>query len=54
MKIYKKNIYTQAEYAKVIDLTPARVNQLIKDDELPDNTRILCITGATLIEIKKD
>lgn len=53
MKIYKKNIYTQVEYAKLINKTPARVNQMIKNNELPNNTRILRIQGATLIEIKE-
>lgn len=54
MKIYKNNIYTQVEYSKILGVTPARINQLIKNDELPTNTRIVKIKGATLIEVKED
>lgn len=51
--IYKPNLYTQTEFAKLIDRAPARVNQMIKTRTLPDGTRAVKITGAILIEVKR-
>lgn len=46
-KEIRKDLYTQAEYAKKIGLTPARVNQLIKEEKV----KTVLINGATLIKI---
>ena len=45
LKIDRTKLYTQAEYAKLLGLTPARINQKIKTGEI--NT--VQIKGATLI-----
>lgn len=46
-KYYRKDLYTQSEYAKVIGVTRMRVNQMIKEGKL--NT--VTINGATLVKI---
>lgn len=46
-KEIRKDLYTQAEYAKKIGLTPSRVNQLIKEQKL----KTVLINGATLIKL---
>ena len=53
MKIYKKNIYTQTEYAKKIGVSQPRINQMIKENNTPNGTRIIVIQGAELIEEKR-
>lgn len=52
MKVIKPNIYTQSEYAKHIGKSQPRVNQMMKENNLPPNTRVLKINGAELIEVK--
>lgn len=47
-KEIRRDLYTQSEYAKRIGLTPARINQLIKEEKL--NT--VTINGAVLIKVK--
>jgi hypothetical protein len=42
----RTDLYTQAEYAKKIGKTPARVNQMIKAKEL--NT--VLVNGTTLVK----
>ena len=46
-KEIRKDIYTQSEYAKLIGVTRARVNQMIKEG----NIKTLKINGATLIKL---
>lgn len=46
IKELRKDLYTQAEYAKKIGLTPARVNQMIKNGQL----KTVTINGATLVK----
>lgn len=46
-KEIRKDLYTQAEYAKKIGLTAARVNQLIKEQKV----KTVLINGATLIKL---
>lgn len=46
MNEIRQDLYTQAEYAKKIGLTPARVNQMIKEKRL----KVVVINGATLIK----
>jgi len=45
-KEIRHDIYTQAEYAKKIGVSRARVNQMVKNGEL----KTLTINGATLIK----
>ena len=45
-KEIRKDLYTQTEYAKKIGLTPARVNQLIKEGKL----KTVTIKGAILVK----
>lgn len=47
-KEFRKDLYTQAEYAKKVGKTRAWVNQKIKSDEL----KTLTINGATLVKIE--
>lgn len=46
-KEIRQDIYTQSEYAKLIGVTRARVNQMIKEG----NIRTLKINGATLVKV---
>ncbi len=46
-KEIRYDIYTQAEYAKKIGVSRARVNQMAKNGEL----KTLTINGATLIKV---
>lgn len=46
-KEIRQDLFTQTEYAKRIKMTPARVNQLIKDGKL--NT--VQVNGAVLIKV---
>lgn len=46
-KEIRKDIYTQSEYAKLIGITRARVNQMVKAGEL----KTLTVNGATLIKV---
>lgn len=46
-KEIRKDMYTQAEYAKKIGVTRSRVCQMVKDNEL--NT--VTIIGAVLIKV---
>jgi len=46
-KEIRQDVYTQAEYAKMIGVTRARVNQMIKEGEV----KILKVQGATLIKV---
>lgn len=50
--IHKPNLYTQKAFAKLVKLTPARINQMVKEDNLPDNTRLINIKGGFIIEVK--
>jgi len=43
---FRGDIYTQSEYAKLIGVTRARVNQMIKEGSL----KTLDVNGATLIK----
>lgn len=47
MKEKRTDLYTQAEYAKLIGVTRARVNQMAKTGEL----KTLRVNGATLIKL---
>lgn len=51
--IHKPNLYTQKAFADYVELTPARVNQMVKEDNLPDGTRLIKIKGGFIIEVKK-
>jgi DNA-binding XRE family transcriptional regulator len=44
----RKDLYTQAEYAKKIGVSRARVNQMVKEKVL----KIVVIKGATLIKVQ--
>jgi predicted XRE-type DNA-binding protein len=46
-KEIRKDLYTQAEYAKKIGLTRGRVNQMVKAGEL----KTVTVNGATLIKV---
>ena len=46
-KEYRQDVYTQAEYAKKIGVSRARVNQMINEGQL----HTLTIQGATLIKV---
>lgn len=46
-KEIRRDIYTQSEYAKLIGVTRARVNQMIKEG----NIKTLKINGATLVKV---
>lgn len=46
-KEIRQDIYTQSEYAKLIGVTRARVNQMIKEG----NIKTLKINGATLVKV---
>lgn len=46
-KEIRKDIYTQAEYAKHMGVSRARVNQMIKEGSL----KTLTVKGATLIKL---
>ncbi len=46
-KEIRQDIYTQSEYAKVLGITRARVNQMVKAGEL----KTLTVKGATLIKV---
>jgi len=48
-KEFRKDLYTQSEYAKLIGVTRARVNQMIKEESL----KIVMVNGATLIKLGK-
>ena len=48
-KEMRKDLLTQAEYARKIGVTTARVNQMIKEGKL---TTVL-INGATLIKLEQ-
>lgn len=47
IKELRKDLYTQAEYAKKIGLSAARVNQMIKNGQL----KTVTINGATLVKV---
>jgi hypothetical protein len=47
MKEIRKDLYTQAEYARLIKKTRAWVNQQIKEG----NLKTLIVNGATLIKL---
>lgn len=47
MKEIRRDLFTQAEYAKKVGLTPARINQMVKKGEL----KTITINGATLIKV---
>ena len=47
MKEIRNDLYTQAEFAKVLNKTPARVNQMIKEGRL----HTLKVNGATLVKV---
>lgn len=47
MKEIRRDLFTQAEYAKKVGLTPARINQMVKNGEL----KTITINGATLIKV---
>jgi len=47
-KEIRKDLYTQSEYAKLIGVTRARVNQMIKENTL----KIVLVNGATLIKLQ--
>lgn len=47
-KEIRKDLYTQSEYSKKINVTRARVNQMIKEGSV----KIVLINGATLIKIQ--
>lgn len=47
MKEIRLDLYTQAEYAKKIGLTPARVNQMIKSGDL----KTVTVNGTTLVKV---
>jgi DNA-binding XRE family transcriptional regulator len=47
-KEYRKDIYTQSEYAKKIGVTRARINQMINEGQL----HTLTVNGATLIKVE--
>lgn len=46
MNEIRTDLYTQAEYAKKVGLTPARINQMIKAKQL----KVVVVNGATLIK----
>lgn len=46
-KEVRRDIYTQSEYAKLIGVTRARVNQMINEGSL----KTLTVNGATLIKL---
>jgi len=46
-KEIRKDLYTQAEYAKKIKVSRARVNQMVKAGEL----KTLLVNGAILIKV---
>lgn len=46
MKEIRTDLYTQKEYSKKVGLTPARINQMVKNGEL----KVLVIKGAKLIK----
>lgn len=48
LKEIRKDIYTQAEYAKAVGKTRAWVNQQVK----AGNLRTLTVNGATLVKIQ--
>ena len=41
------DLYTQSEYAKLVKLTRARINQMVKAGEL----KTVAVQGATLIKV---
>lgn len=47
MKEVRLDLYTQAEYAKKVGLTPARINQMVKNGEL----KTVTVNGTTLIKV---
>lgn len=47
-KEIRQDLYTQSEYAKLIGVSRARVNQMIKNGDL--NT--VTVNGGTLVKIK--
>jgi len=47
-KEIRKDLYTQSEYAKLIGVSRARVNQMIKENAL----KIVLVNGATLIKLR--
>jgi len=47
MNEVRKDLYTQAEYAKKIGVSRARVNQMIKSKDL----KVVVVNGATLIKV---
>jgi DNA-binding transcriptional regulator YdaS (Cro superfamily) len=47
-KEIRKDLYTQSEYAKLIGVSRARVNQMIKENTL----KIVLVNGATLIKLQ--
>ena len=48
LKIDRRKLFTQAEYAKYIGVTRGRVNQMIKENKL----KVVEIRGAKLIYVK--
>lgn len=50
--IYKPKLFTQKAFADKLKCSPARVNQLIKEKNLPEYARAVKITGGVIIEIK--
>lgn len=47
MKEFRKDLYTQAEYAKKIGVSRARVSQMVKSGDL----KTITINGTILIKI---
>lgn len=47
MNEIRQDLYTQAEYAKKIGVSRARVNQMIKEKSL----KVVQIKGATLVKV---
>lgn len=45
-KEVRKDLYTQSEYAAKVGLTRARINQMVKNNEL----QTVQINGATLVK----
>lgn len=46
-KEIRKDLYTQAEYARLINKDRARVNQMVKNGEL----NVVKINGAMLVKV---
>ncbi len=46
-KEIRKDLYTQSEYAKLKNVSRARINQMVKAGEL----KTVTVNGATLIKI---